>query len=91
MARCVFEPRFGLLDLPLHSVWDLASVVVVSGAEGEVRRKCQVIDPMRVRGQRVKAIPSLRVPDLDCLVLGCCEDTVKAAPAHASYRAFMAG
>lgn len=69
--------------------WDGARVVVVGGAEDEVGRKREVVDPVGVRGEGLDQGSSFGAPDLNGLVLRCGVDVACPAPAHAGYTALV--
>ncbi len=70
---------------------DGARVVVVGGAEDEVGREGEVVDPVRVRREGMQEGASGGGPDFDGFVVRGGVDVACAAPAYAGDGAFVAG
>ena len=90
-SRRFLEVVLGFGQLSVGRGGDVARVVVVGGAQHEVGAQCEVVHPVRVRGQAVCQRARGRVPDFDGLVARRGVDEAGPAPAHAGDGVFVSG
>ena len=92
-GRRFLEAVFRSGDLGRGRGRDVAGVVVVGGAQDEVRAEREVVHPVGVRAEVVRQGAVGRVPDLDRFVArgGVDEAGAGAAPAHAGDGSLVPG